>query len=124
MNQLSPQLMYKRTQAASVPDYSDAHELVLVTLRELHRSLSVLVEKPAFGSEPYQTHTARALTALYILQRSLDFDRGGDIASNLFRLYEFCRMHLLALSRRDGKAEIEAAHRVIGEILDAWKRIG
>ena len=40
-------------------------------------------------------HFARALTIIYALQTSLDFEKGGDIAENLFQLYEFARQKLM-----------------------------
>jgi len=51
MNELSPQMIYKRTQATAVPELNDVHDLIYVTLKELHRSLAVLNEKPTFGSD-------------------------------------------------------------------------
>ena len=46
MNELSPQMIYKRTQATAVPELNDVHDLIYVTLKELHRSLAVLNENP------------------------------------------------------------------------------
>ena len=83
MNELSPQMIYKRTQATAVPELNDVHDLIYVTLKELHRSLAVLNENPTFGSDVHNNHSSRALTALYVLQVSLDFDRGGEIATKI-----------------------------------------
>jgi flagellar protein FliS len=123
MNELSPQMIYKRTQATAVPELNDVHDLIYVTLKELHRSLAVLNEKPTFGSDVHNNHSSRALTALYVLQVSLDFDRGGEIATNLFKLYEYCRSQLVGLSTRDESADISTSLTIITELLDAWKRI-
>ena len=41
-------------------------------------------------------HFARALTIIYALQSSLDFEKGESIATNLFQLYEFARQQLIA----------------------------
>jgi len=123
MNELSPHMIYKRTQAAAVPELNDVHDLIHVTLKELHRSLAVLNEKPAFGSDVFNNHSSRSLTALYVLQVSLDFDRGGEIATNLFKLYEYCRAQLVAMTTKDGKADVATALAVVSELLDAWARI-
>ena len=37
-------------------------------------------------------YLVRCLTTIYSLQTSLDFEKGGTIATNLFQLYEFCRV--------------------------------
>ena len=116
-------MIYKRTQATAVPELNDVHDLIYVTLKELHRSLAVLNENPTFGSDVYNNHSSRALTALYVLQVSLDFDRGGEIATNLFKLYEYCRAQLVSLSAKEETADISTALTIITELLDAWKRI-
>ena len=33
---------------------------------------------------------ARSLSSIYALQTSLNFEKGGKIATNLFQLYEYC----------------------------------
>ena len=113
MNELSPQMIYKRTQATAVPELNDVHDLIYVTLKELHRSLAVLNENPTFGSDVHNNHSSRALTALYVLQVSLDFDRGGEIATNLFNLSEYCRTQPVGLSTRDESADSSTALTII-----------
>ena len=34
---------------------------------------------------------SKSLTAIYILQSSLDFENGGEIANNLYSIYQFCK---------------------------------
>ena len=63
---------------------------------------------------------AKSLAILHALQSCLDFDNGGEIAENLFRLYEFAPQQLLA-SLRTGEAErVDAAIHSLSEIRDAW----
>ena len=38
---------------------------------------------------------SKSLTAIYILQSSLDFNQGGEIAENLNKIYEFCRTTII-----------------------------
>ena len=49
-------------------------------------------------------HFARSLTIIYGLQSSLDFEKGGPIAENLFQLYEFARQKMID-DLGKGKAE-------------------
>jgi flagellar protein FliS len=65
----------------------------------------------------------RAFTAIYILQSSLDFEQGGEIATNLFQVYEYCRLKVVAAFRRDPDASLTQAANYISDILQAWDSI-
>ena len=65
-----------------------------------------------------------ALTIIYALQSSLDFEKGESIATNLFELYEFARQQLIAdLSKGESDGTPKAIH-ALSEIRDAWEAIG
>ena len=40
-------------------------------------------------------NTSKALTIIYSLQVSLDFDKTPEIAQNLFQIYEYCRLQII-----------------------------
>jgi flagellar protein FliS len=101
-------------------EISDPHEIIHVTLRELGRSLGVLAQGKVVASDVRNSHMTRAFTAIYILQSSLDFDAGGEIAVNLFRIYEYCRTQLTLAFRRDPAANLEKCVAFIDEITTAW----
>ena len=62
----------------------------------------------------------RALTMLYGLQSCLNFDEGGEIAENLFRLYEYARVQLLHTSQTGETDGTQVAISSISEIREAW----
>lgn len=115
---------YSRVKSAGYETLSDPHEMIALTLRELHRSLAILAHRPAPSAELRSEHLTRAFTATYILQSSLDFDRGGEIAEHLFRIYEFCRTQLTRCFGGDEAADLEQARDLIATILEAWTEIG
>ena len=123
MNQASPHMVYRSVQSQAALPRADPHTLIRITLQELSISLSILAKRPAPKSRAYRTHLSRALTALYILQSSLDFGKGGEIAKNLYTVYEFCRLQVLALSAGKPQPRIEDAAKSISEILSAWQAI-
>lgn len=66
---------------------------------------------------------SKCITAIYILQSSLDFENGGDIANNLYNIYEFCKNGVMkGFTKRDSKLIYDAIPP-IDEILDGWKQI-
>ncbi len=122
MSMSSPAAIYKRQQKTPSFDTDNSHQLIKATLEYLVKSLSMMVQKPD-QAKSFQKHSARALTSIYVLQSSLDFERGGDIASSLFQLYEYSRQQVLKVMRQDSSGDLEQARRAISEILDAWQQV-
>lgn len=123
MSYLDARTQYRRAEDGVLPELANPHQIVLITLRELHKSLLVLCAAQAEGQRFPNTHVTRALTAIYVLQSSLDFEKGGDIADNLFRVYEFVRLQLVAAFQRDENAKLVSSKAYIADILDAWQNM-
>ena len=75
-------------------------------------------------AEVKSKHFARALTIIYALQSSLDFEKGESIATNLFQLYEFARQQLIADLTKGETEGTPKAIVALQEIRDAWETIG
>lgn len=54
------------------------------------------------------------------LRVTLDLERGGDLATNLARLYDFCNERLVTANVRKDPAELPAVRSVIVELREAW----
>lgn len=115
---------YRQTEKAVMPVATAPYDIIFQTLKDLSRALHVLAEAQARSAPLPSDHMNRALMAIYILQSSLDFERGGEIAQDLFSLYEFARFHLLCAWRRDPGPRLREAADAISEILSAWQEIG
>jgi flagellar protein FliS len=105
------------------PRIDDAHGAITVCLETLLHNLKILSEKPVVGSEVFNKVSSKCLTAIYILQSSLDFEKGASIAENLFKLYEYVKYQVIALSKKDDEANLENAVMIIAEISETWKAI-
>lgn len=114
---------YRQADAIGLPRADDPHAVIAVTLSELSRALDVLAAANAAGRPLPSEPSTRALTAIYILQSSLDFEQGGEIATALFELYEFTRLQILKSGRGEAH-DLSAASYAILEILSAWRQIG
>ena len=77
-------------------------------------------EKESFN-QSYKT----ALYSIYFLQKSLDFDKGGDLANNLFRLYEFCKLTVQdsVISSEPKKSNLLACSKYISDIIESWEKV-
>jgi flagellar protein FliS len=115
---------YRQTETAGVTEVESPYRVILVTLGELNKSLAVLKANQSEKRDYSDDHMNRAFTAIYILQSSLDFEKGADIANSLFQVYEYCRLQVLKAFQRDGDAQLSQACEAIEGILSAWTEIG
>ena len=108
----------------------DKSAVVSAILMELKRSMNIVIDKIESTKEwrpsdedikLKNTHFTKALTAIYSLQVSLNFDEGGNIAIKLFQLYEYCRQQLIKGYSKKVVGGIKKAVEAIGSISDAWK---
>lgn len=67
---------------------------------------------------------ARAMSILYALESSLDFDKGGDVAMGLAQIYREARRLLLVGAKERSAEPVDQARAMIAEIADAWNQIG
>jgi len=102
----------------------DRHAMISALLDELLRRLTNLSRHLQAGNTAADGRNddyAKALAILHTLQTALDFDRGGDIAPNLFRIYEFVRQELLLCLRTGEREDIDAAISCLMDIRDGWR---
>ena len=117
---------YQNADRDAAAETGDPHALVALLFGELLRHMRLFVAMSEDGkenSESRSKHFARSLTIIYGLQNSLDFERGGEIVENLFRIYEYARQQLLSASRTNDTAGAQAAIDALEDIHDAWNQI-
>jgi flagellar protein FliS len=111
---------YLKKQTSSLVSEATANELISLTLQHVLKNLDQYnaTENKAKAVE----FKMKALAGIYTLQSSLDFDKGGEIAKNLFRLYEFVKLSLLEKNDSQ-KYKVEQSLKLMTEILEAWREI-
>ena len=114
------------------------YEVVKLILQELSRTMQILSEdiekkkqldiKQQSGDllslqKSISKNVTRSLTTIYSLQTSLDFDKGGKIATGLFQLYEYCRVQLISGFTKSINDGIIKAKKALDQILSAWNNM-
>ena len=122
MNKFIGKQAYQNT-AVTTPRIEDAHAAITVCLDTLLHNLKILKEMPSSGTELFNKVSSKCLTAIYILQSSLDFEKGRTIAESLFKLYEYVKYQVLAKSKKSESADIGSAVMIVEEISETWKAI-
>ena len=125
--------------AKAIKNYSSAESSVILSkssfevveaiLIELQRSMKIvssISEKNKFKENERvkrDSNFSRACTAIYTLQTSLDFEKGGNLAIQLFQIYEFCRKQLIKAFTRKVVDGINKAINTLNQIINAWKEL-
>jgi len=114
------------------------YEVVKLILQELSRTMQILSEdiekkkqldiKQKSGDllslqKSISKNVTRSLTTIYSLQTSLDFDKGGKIATGLFQLYEYCRVQIISGFTKSINDGIIKAKKALDQILSAWNNM-
>jgi flagellar secretion chaperone FliS len=113
---------YKRAAQNEQDIPADPHAVIGVALAELHAALGTLAAAAALNRPLPSRPMTLALSSLYLLQSSLDFEQGGEIATSLFQVYEFCREKVVTAFRDKETAAdgLQRATEFIGTLRDAW----
>ena len=114
---------YVNANREAVAESENPHALITVLFDELIRSMRLYISNANSGELTESEHFVRALTILYGLQSSLDFENGGEIADNLYRLYEYARQQLLLTTKGEDTSGVSAAIDAMENIREAWHKI-
>ncbi|MDB2323966.1 flagellar protein FliS [Alphaproteobacteria bacterium] len=115
---------YANSEREAVVESDNPHALIAVMYDELLRSMNVFfnnLDKSKADLEARGRALSRSLSIIYALQSSLNFEEGGEIAENLFRLYEYSRQQLLMSAKSEEENGINSAIKSLSEIRDAWR---
>ena len=105
---------------------ANPHKIIEEVLRELKKNMETLaysIDNEPIVSSIKSKSFSKSLTAIYILQSSLDFEKGGEIAENLYNLYEFCKSGIMKGFTQKKSKMIYDAIPPIDEILEGWSQI-
>ena len=113
---------YKNTKTNSLGSKSENFEAVSVALGQLLNSMQGLRE--ANSIEQKDAFFEKSLTSIYFLQKCLDFEAGGELAKNLFRVYEFTRQAVLDFVLREkGSENMDKSIEYVTLIQEGWNEI-
>ena len=85
-------LQYKKTDRLESYNPKDAKSILLKCFDELLSSIKVFQENIIPNNETFRkksTSFSRALTIIYTLQSSIDFEKDLTLAKSLFQIYEY-----------------------------------
>ena len=113
---------YTSDKSNALNSKSENFEAVSIALKNLLEAMNNL--KDAKNPEDREPLFEKSLTSIYFLQKCLDFEAGGDLAKNLFRVYEFSRQSVLDFVLREkGHENLDKSIEYVTLIIDGWNGI-
>ena len=114
---------YRNTQKMTLPKDADANSVLLVIMEELVKSIEMFqtnIDNKIGNNEKKSRGFSKSLSIIYTLQTSLDLENGGPVAGDLFRLYEFARIHIIKDMRKGFIERSADALSSLKEIYETW----
>ena len=108
---------YKQAESIGLTEVTNPHEIIQTLFSELIKSMSTFERSLSDESmlETKSSSFAKSLTIIYSLQTSLDFEKGGEISNNLFKIYEYSRQQLIADLKKGKPKGVSNAITIIKE---------
>lgn len=119
-----PEATYRRIDAAGRTAEADGHQLIELLYEEAIRTLRAA--GCAAVNHQYSVRSekvSRALALLFALETGLDFERGGDVAKTLARLYGGARQQVIEASLGFDAEPFDRIAATLGEIAQAWRSL-
>ena len=126
MKKINAALEYRNTDKISVFQPDDANSVLLKCFDELINSVKSFHENIVPSTTNYRRKSSsfsRALTIIYSLQSSIDFEKDLGVAKSLFQIYEFTRVSLIEEFKSCKIGNSLKALTALSEIRDSWKLI-
>ena len=119
-------LHYKKTDTLDVTSSSDTQSIVVKCYDELLKSIKSFQDNIVPNPMNFRKKSnsfSKALTIIYTLQTSIDFEKDLSIAKNLFQIYEFTRLALINEFKSCKVEKSLLASAALQEIRDTWSNI-
>ncbi len=116
---------YEQVEQEFMVESASRHRLIEILFTELIACIDRALLGIEFDDQSARSAgVSKAMTIVYSLRTSLDFERGGDVANSLADLYDWARIQLLGTNKDRPEERLKAVRTTISEISEAWSSIG
>ncbi|MBD3265916.1 flagellar export chaperone FliS [bacterium] len=114
---LNPQQQYLKTQIETATQPQLLLMLFDGAVKKLHLSKKAIEKKEIEKAHTELTKVQRIFTELMI---ALDMEKGGELAENLMRIYDFVYHHLVKANIRQDTAMIDEVLPIVSSLREGW----
>ena len=112
---------YQQAERDFLIEGTDGHGLVQILFNELLMSIDrAVIAIDVNDLAARSASSSKALSILYVLNSSLDFEKGGEVAVSLAQLYEWSRRQVIESIRENSKERLASVRASIEDISEAW----
>lgn len=115
--------MYKRKQIESASPGRLIVMLYDAALDNLDKAEEAITGEGADRFEKFHNYMMTSQNIITELTVALDMDKGGEIAKNLFRLYDFCNWRLVDGNVKKDTKAIQEVRKVLEVLKSGWEEI-
>ena len=126
MKKITAAREYKNTDQISIVKPDDANSVLLKCFDELINSVKSFHDNIVPSASNFRKKSSsfsRALTIIYSLQSSIDFEKDLNIAKSLFQIYEYTRVALIEEFKSCTIGKSQNALTALSEIRNSWALI-
>ncbi len=115
---------YRHSQVEARAATADPHQLVLMLVDGLLDELArVEGHLQAKNYERKGQSIARCMNILGGLDTALDMEKGGALAVELHRLYDFCGSQLFEVGLKNDPAGLTVVRTIINDLREGWEAL-
>ncbi|MBL0924355.1 MAG: flagellar protein FliS [Sphingomonadaceae bacterium] len=116
---------YRLLDLSSRVESASPHGLVGLLYEELLHRLDLAIAAGERGqSLSGNNHVAKAQSIIIALEASIDFERGGELALRLARIYRACREEISESCTPGNASRLSEIRAAISNIAYAWQALG
>tara|TARA_B100000963_G_C22540544_1_gene631973 strand:- start:521 stop:904 length:384 start_codon:yes stop_codon:yes gene_type:complete len=119
-------LHYKKNDKLDSTSKDDAQSILIKCYDELLKSIKAFQQNIVPNTDNFRRKSnsfSKALTIIYTLQSSIDFEKDLKIAKNLFQIYEFTRVALINEFKTCEVKRSLLAASALQEIRNTWEKL-
>ncbi|MCA9798937.1 MAG: flagellar export chaperone FliS [Cyanobacteria bacterium HKST-UBA04] len=120
MNQYAP---YVNTYKNQRVETASPETLIIMLYDGAIRFLNVAKSAQADGDiETFHNHVVKAQRIVFELMASLDMEIGGEVAGNLYRLYDYLHSQLIQADLKTNVLLLDEVQTHLRELRDSWQQ--
>ncbi|WP_076413076.1 flagellar export chaperone FliS [Shewanella sp. UCD-KL12] len=124
LNEHDPFSAYKQTTLDARAAAANPHEMVRMLLdgllEEMERTRGFM-ERKSFEDKGKSVN--KCLNIVHGLDSMLDLENGGEVATSLNRLYDYCSRQLVAASVENSPSNLDPIIEVITNVREGWANL-